>query len=60
LLHSAPDPEYYEGFLSAVNESRSLLEAASEAWKGYDEALAQLRSITGKTNRELWTTDPDA
>jgi hypothetical protein len=59
LHHSVSGPDYYEGFLSAVDVSRRFWEAASEAWKEYDEALAQYRCTTGKTNRELWTTDPD-
>jgi hypothetical protein len=57
LHHSAPDTEYYEGFLHAVEESSTLWGIASQAWKEYDAVLAKLRAITGKSNQELWTTD---
>lgn len=59
LHHSAPDPEYYEGFLKAVDESSKLWEAASKAWKDYDTVLAQLRAVTGESNQELWTISSD-
>jgi hypothetical protein len=55
LHHSAPDPEPYEGFLHAIEQSSRLWNAADGAWKEYDSALASLRGVTGKSNEELWT-----
>jgi hypothetical protein len=59
LHHSAPDPEYYEGFLRMVDESSRRWEAARHAWKEYDAVLAQLRAIASKSNQELWTASSD-